>query len=125
MPKEVYFQFKSLSFIFHCKEKILSFWTKFAQNGYFRFKKKTKLITIEFSIFIMVYPADIGHKLNVHNMFRRRPGRLLKVLCTFNLCPVSTGSTMLTYPVHVYVLCLPCFILNRQFWIFGPNLPKK
>ena len=37
-------------------------------------------------------PVDTGRKLNVHKMFRRRPGRLLNVLCTFNLCPVSTGK---------------------------------
>ena len=35
--------------------------------------------------------VDTGRKLNVHKMFRRRPGRLLNVLCTFNLGPVSTG----------------------------------
>ena len=32
---------------------------------------------------------DTGRKLNVHKTFRRRPGRLLNVLCTFNLRPVS------------------------------------
>ena len=37
-------------------------------------------------------PVDTGHKLNVHKTFRRRPGRLLNVLCTFSLCPVSTIS---------------------------------
>ena len=37
-------------------------------------------------------PVDTGHKLNVHKTFRRCPGRLLKVLCTFNLRPVSTGK---------------------------------
>ena len=36
-------------------------------------------------------PVYIGHKLNVHKTFRRRPGRLLNILCTFNLRPVSTG----------------------------------
>ena len=36
------------------------------------------------------YPVDTGRKLNVHKTFRRRPGRLLNVLCTFNLRPVST-----------------------------------
>ena len=35
-------------------------------------------------------PADTGRKLNVHKTFRRRPGRLLNVLCTFSLRPVST-----------------------------------
>ena len=38
-------------------------------------------------------PVDTGRKLNVHKTFRRRPGRLLNVLCTFNLRPVSTGRT--------------------------------
>ena len=37
------------------------------------------------------YPVDTGRKLNVHKTFRKRPGRLLNVLCTFNLRPVSTG----------------------------------
>ena len=36
-------------------------------------------------------PVDTGRKLNVHKTFRRRPGRLLNVLCTFNVRPVSTG----------------------------------
>ena len=38
--------------------------------------------------------VDTGRKLNVHKTFRRRPGRLLNVLCTFNLRPVSTGSVV-------------------------------
>ena len=33
-------------------------------------------------------PVDTGRKLNEHKTFRRRPGRLLNVLCTFNLRPV-------------------------------------
>ena len=36
-------------------------------------------------------PVDTGRKLNVHKTFRRRPRRLLNVLCMFNLRPVSTG----------------------------------
>ena len=36
-------------------------------------------------------PVDTGRQLNVHKTFRRRPSRLLNVLCTFNLRPVSTG----------------------------------
>ena len=38
-----------------------------------------------------LFPVDTGRKLNVHKTFRRRPGRLLNVLCTINLRPVSTG----------------------------------
>ena len=37
-------------------------------------------------------PADTGRKVNVHT-FRRLPGPLLNVLCTFNLRPVSTGKS--------------------------------
>ena len=37
-------------------------------------------------------PVDTRHKLNVCKTFKRFPGRLLNVLCTFNLCPVSTGN---------------------------------
>ena len=36
-------------------------------------------------------PVDTGRKLNAHKRFRRRPGRLLNVLYTFILRPVSTG----------------------------------
>ena len=39
-------------------------------------------------------PVDTGRKLNVHKTFRRRPGRLLNVLCTFSLRPVSTGNIL-------------------------------
>ena len=37
-------------------------------------------------------PVDTGRKLNVHKMFKRHLGRLLNVLCTFDLHPVSTGK---------------------------------
>ena len=40
---------------------------------------------------LLSLPVDTGRKLNVHETFRRHPGRLLNVLCTFTLRPVSTG----------------------------------
>ena len=40
-------------------------------------------------------PVDTGRKLNVHKTFRRLPGRLLNVVCTFNLRLLSTGSYVL------------------------------
>ena len=48
------------------------------------------------------FPVDTGRKLNVHKTFRRRPGRLLNVLCMFNLRPVSTGvvSTLRRLELH-------------------------
>ena len=45
-------------------------------------------------------PVDTGHKLNVCKTFRRRPGRLLNVLCTLNLRLVSTG--ILGLPVKIF-----------------------
>ena len=38
-----------------------------------------------------LYTVGTGRKLNVHKTFIRRPRRLLNVLYTFNLRPVSTG----------------------------------
>ena len=52
------------------------------------------------------YPVDTGRKLNVHKAFRRRPGRLLNVLCTFNLCPMDTG------------LCLSEVAKRNNDWLF-------
>ena len=40
---------------------------------------------------LWVYPVDTGRKLSVYKTFRRHPGRLLDVLRTFNLRPVSAG----------------------------------
>ena len=42
--------------------------------------------------FFKIIAADAGGKLDVHKTFRRRPERLLNLLCTFNLRPVSTGQ---------------------------------
>ena len=38
-------------------------------------------------------PVDTGRKLNLQKTFRRCPGRLLNVLCMFNLRPVSTRKS--------------------------------
>ena len=49
----------------------------------------------------MRLPVDAGRKLNVHKTFRRRPGRLPNVLCTFNLSFVSAG--LLKIKVYIFV----------------------
>ena len=63
-------------------------------------RSKTSLIICKnyifkwFSFFVSILnsiPVDTVRKLNVHKTFRRLSGRLLNVLCTFNLRPVSTG----------------------------------
>ena len=48
----------------------------------------------------MRIPIDTGRKLNVHKKFRRCPGRLLNVLCTFNLRPVYTGILISSIEIH-------------------------
>ena len=54
--------------------------------------KRTEFSRLEFNKKSpLVIPVDTGRKLNVHKTFRRRPGRLLNVLCTSNLRPVSMG----------------------------------
>ena len=53
---------------------------------------------------------DTGRKFNVHKTFRRYPGRLLNVLCTFNLRPVSTRSFLTIYVILPYC------------WLFIVNL---
>ena len=51
-------------------------------------------------------PVDTGRKLNVHKMFRRRPGGFLDVLYTFNLRPVSTGRCrMAFYLTNMGIYC--------------------
>ena len=73
--------------------KILSF--SFFSSGFTDF----------FCLFFLDFPVDTGRKLKVHKTFRRRPGRLLNVLCKFNLRPASTDlffsemSTIITVAV--------------------------
>ena len=49
-------------------------------------------------------PVDTGRKLNVHKTFRRRPGRFLNVLCTFNLRLVSTGHLRKSHVKNLTVI---------------------
>ena len=58
------------------------------------FSKKTQMLRTKFFVIRSFSdPVDTGRKLNVHKTFRRRPGFLLNVLCTFNLRSVSTGNS--------------------------------
>ena len=50
-------------------------------------------------------PVDTGRKLSVHKTFRRRAGRLLNVICTFNLRPVSTGKADLKKALLIKKTC--------------------
>ena len=71
------------------------------------------------------YPVDTWLKLNVHKTFRRCPGRLLNVLCAFNLCPVFTGTSLQYLASKEFPLGVWCYSANncpnikyRNFWSF-------
>ena len=63
---------------------------------------------------------DIIRKLNVHKTFRRSPGHLLNVSCTFNLRPVSRGldafDMMTQSIIHYEKLSLLRTSNNEQDW---------
>ena len=84
----------------YCMETILSQYfclSRFLSFAYETVTKRSNALSNEFflqkhiSIFLY-YALDVGCKLNVHKTVRRRSGRLLNILCTFNLYPVSRGS---------------------------------
>ena len=63
--------------------------------------------------------VDTGRKLNVHKTFRRRPGHLLNVLCTFNLRAVSTGILAIQneskhFAQHFFVSEKPNLLYRKQ-----------
>ena len=61
-----------------------------------------------------VNPVETGRKLNVHKTIRRYPGHLLKVLCTFNLRPVSTGKRE---PQRIFVNAIYVVKLSNCEWM--------
>ena len=68
-----------------------------------------------------VIPVEKEHKSNVGKTFRRRPGLLLNVLCTFNLRPVFTGK-----PTNCDVIFdFPNFTWFRAFQFKFGNSPYK
>ena len=72
----------------HTGKYILLLWScRFWNNDPDFWTKKDLMNTV----WNAALPVDTARKLNVHKTFRRNRGRLLNVLCTFNLRPVSTG----------------------------------
>ena len=51
-----------------------------------------------------IVPVD--RELNVDKSFRRRPGRPVKVLCTFDLRLVSAGVSIINTENAEFVVCL-------------------
>ena len=92
--------------------------------------------------FKAISPLETGRKFNVHKTFWRRPGRLLNVLCTFNLHPAFRGSffivnsikckrfalyPLITHQSSLKYDLLPVIIVirNREIvWKHGPRLAE-
>ena len=71
------------------------------------------------------FPVDTGCKLNVHKTFRRRPGRLLNVLCIFNLRPVSTGLLLSASFTTKFGLVSILTLENAFSWRFRFKANRK
>ena len=117
---------------------------KYIQNFTWNFKEKLELNfqNTTYCSSLQPIPADTGRKLNVHKTFRRRPGCLLNVLCTFNLRPVSTEMVacssskikkIFTAPFSDYLtcswqICGMVFLLNMSSCVhlsFKQNTSKN
>ena len=74
------------------KKKAGNFWWTFLKWVKCRIKRILKQKHFYFQrLYLRCFAVDIGRKLNLHKTSRRCLGRLLNVLCTFNLRPLSTG----------------------------------
>ena len=68
-----------------------------------KFRRQVKCLVKIISLFTIIL-VDTGRKLNVRKTFRRRPGCLLNVLCTFNVRPASTRISNL-FQTNIPLLC--------------------
>ena len=78
--------------------------------------KKLRLVLPVISHYSL--PVDTGRKLNVHKTFRRRPGRLLNFLCTFNIRPVANeivavSQTRVISKLHICTLQVESTVIDR------------
>ena len=65
--------------------------------------------------------ADTRRKLNVYKTFRRRPRRLLNVLCTFNLRPVSKSKSN-EIELLIYIFCW--YKIFSRWWRYSQDYGK-
>ena len=61
---------------------------------------------------LMIYPLDTGRKIKVHKMLRRRPERLLNVLCTFNFTSCVQGILILEFDLKWFITVIIEFFLQ-------------
>ena len=92
-------------------QKLTAIW----ENGWKLARKSVSLVNIQ--SFFTNYPVDTRRKLNGHKAFRRRPGRLLNVLYTFNVRPARQAhqrwiDVEATLIVNVHQCCF-----NFDTWL--------
>ena len=81
-----------------------------------RLQSGTTLLQSEVGIAKWSTSVDTGRKLNVHKTFRRRLGRLLNVLCRFNLRPVSTRTYQNLEQYRSVNICLNSSFFYEGIW---------
>ena len=103
---------------FHFKQSILNFMTKFAQKGYFRSKMKKVNITIQFAIFELIsLTTKFQLKLTILLAWTK--------FCPRRVFPVENRQSEDHYWILHIGISLGTKSHFKQFWILGPNLPKK
>ena len=76
-----------------------------------------------YKITTVVIPVVTGRQLNVHKTFRRRPGRLMNVLCTFNLRPVSTGMWLVSgVSLNAILSKVNEWLINIYYILYSTNI---
>ena len=108
----------SLDTKFQLKQTVLIFWTKFSQKGYFLSKTEK----IEYHHWVLHIRISLGTKfqlkqivVNIGTKFSQKGYFLSK--------PEKVNTT--TEFCIFELVWVPNFTWNKQFWILGPNLPKR
>ena len=108
---------------FTFKQTILNFETKFAQKVYFRSKTKKVNITIEFCISELVWAPNFALSWQVWFFWTKFPQK--EYFWSKN--PKKQNKTKNEH--HHWILHIRNSVgtkfYSKQFWILGPNLPKK
>ena len=102
---------------FQLKMIILTFWTRFAHNGYFR----SKIEKIEHHHWILHVLIRVCTKFQLKLIMSR-----LDQNCPKRLFPVENEKNEQHHWIlHIRIRLATKLALKWQFWHFGANLPKK
>ena len=74
---------------------------------------------------VITVPVETGCKLKIHKTFRRRPERLLNILCTFNLHPDLQFLTQYCQLVQCWSIFLVNDLIRFLYPIIGEALVEE